>query len=102
RRRHTRWPRDWSSDVCSSDLVALHLKLPGELSLDDAHRVASLVEQAITGAVPEVVSVQTHLEPLREPAFGAAPADADVEADTEKIGRASCRERGERSVGAGR
>src|SRR5439155_9314522 len=20
RRRHTRWPRDWSSDVCSSDL----------------------------------------------------------------------------------
>src|SRR5439155_7602132 len=23
RRRHTRWPRDWSSDVCSSDLVSL-------------------------------------------------------------------------------
>src|SRR5690625_4789710 len=23
RRRHTRWPRDWSSDVCSSDLSAL-------------------------------------------------------------------------------
>src|SRR6266702_5461754 len=21
RRRHTRWPRDWSSDVCSSDLM---------------------------------------------------------------------------------
>src|SRR5437660_8503986 len=21
RRRHTMWPRDWSSDVCSSDLV---------------------------------------------------------------------------------
>src|SRR5207253_3288158 len=21
-RRHTRWPRDWSSDVCSSDLLA--------------------------------------------------------------------------------
>src|SRR5207253_5338663 len=20
-RRHTRWPRDWSSDVCSSDLL---------------------------------------------------------------------------------
>src|SRR5207253_6158844 len=26
RRRHTRWPRDWSSDVCSSDLF--HLPLP--------------------------------------------------------------------------
>src|SRR5439155_7562658 len=24
RRRHTRWPRDWSSDVCSSDLFKLH------------------------------------------------------------------------------
>src|SRR5215208_1897412 len=24
RRRHTRWPRDWSSDVCSSDLIARH------------------------------------------------------------------------------
>src|SRR5690625_7570797 len=23
RRRHTRWPRDWSSDVCSSDLGAI-------------------------------------------------------------------------------
>src|SRR5439155_17597450 len=23
RRRHTRWPRDWSSDVCSSDLQEL-------------------------------------------------------------------------------
>src|SRR5437660_6894604 len=23
RRRHTRWPRDWSSDVCSSDLGGL-------------------------------------------------------------------------------
>src|SRR5439155_4108823 len=24
RRRHTRWPRDWSSDVCSSDLGVWH------------------------------------------------------------------------------
>src|SRR5439155_17628389 len=24
RRRHTRWPRDWSSDVCSSDLGEVH------------------------------------------------------------------------------
>src|SRR5690625_6997080 len=23
RRRHTRWPRDWSSDVCSSDLYLI-------------------------------------------------------------------------------
>src|SRR5207253_6901491 len=25
RRRHTRWPRDWSSDVCSSDLHTIAL-----------------------------------------------------------------------------
>src|SRR5690625_5435018 len=25
RRRHTSWPRDWSSDVCSSDLVMASL-----------------------------------------------------------------------------
>src|SRR5207253_8306239 len=32
RRRHTIWPRDWSSDVCSSDLPITvfdpHMKLP--------------------------------------------------------------------------
>src|SRR5207253_4188170 len=26
RRRHTRWPRDWSSDVCSSDLLRAALR----------------------------------------------------------------------------
>src|SRR6266508_2775936 len=30
RRRHTRWPRDWSSDVCSSDLRRTHLVELGE------------------------------------------------------------------------
>src|SRR5690606_40223042 len=29
RRRHTRFSRDWSSDVCSSDLVALLPRLVG-------------------------------------------------------------------------
>src|SRR5215510_6791799 len=30
RRRHTSWPRDWSSDVCSSDLADRLLRLAGE------------------------------------------------------------------------
>src|SRR5690625_6195470 len=34
RRRHTRWPRDWSSDVCSSDLKkiidTLHIPFIGK------------------------------------------------------------------------
>src|SRR5205809_6370242 len=29
RRRHTRCSRDWSSDVCSSDLLLLLLRFPG-------------------------------------------------------------------------
>src|SRR5690625_2310435 len=41
RRRHTRWPRDWSSDVCSSDLAAenahrVHPDLPLAASLSEA------------------------------------------------------------------
>src|SRR5438445_6960114 len=27
RRRHTRYWRDWSSDVCSSDLIVLHIDI---------------------------------------------------------------------------
>jgi cation diffusion facilitator family transporter len=46
--------------------VSLHLKLPGDLTLEDAHAVAEEVERAISAAVPEVATVQTHLEPLSE------------------------------------
>ena len=65
--------------------VALHLKLPGELSLGEAHDVASSVEQSIAGAVPEVASVQTHLEPLREPGPGHMPAAVEVQDDADAI-----------------
>jgi cation diffusion facilitator family transporter len=50
--------------------VSLHLKLPGDLALEDAHAVASDLEREITAAVPEVTSVQTHLEPLTETGTG--------------------------------
>src|SRR5690625_2045169 len=43
RRRHTRWPRDWSSDVCSSDLVV-------EPAVQLAHRWAAATAQSSTGA----------------------------------------------------
>jgi cation diffusion facilitator family transporter len=60
--------------------VGLHLKLPGELSLEHAHTVASEVEDAIAAALPEVVAVQTHLEPLRETAAGERTAPPDEQA----------------------
>src|SRR5439155_7909816 len=41
RRRHTRWPRDWSSDVCSSDLLVA-LLLPIEVLVVAAPPLAQL------------------------------------------------------------
>lgn len=59
--------------------LSLHLKLPGEISLEDAHGVAEEVEQAIRRAVPEVDAVQTHLEPLTEPLVASEEAlDAET------------------------
>src|SRR5437660_3926888 len=40
RRRHTRWPRDWSSDVCSSDLDRVAIEEDHWQSLDMAEDVA--------------------------------------------------------------
>jgi cation diffusion facilitator family transporter len=67
--------------------VSLHLKLPGGLSLREAHEVASEVERAIVESVPEVDAVQTHLEPLAEPAPGRAAAGADVSRHAEAVAR---------------
>jgi cation diffusion facilitator family transporter len=59
--------------------VSLHLKLPGELSLEEAHAVASAVERAIAAALPEVDSVQTHVEPLAEESVVRVAGDTDVD-----------------------
>jgi len=59
--------------------VSLHLKLPGELPLDEAHGIAEQVEQAIVEGVPEIVDVQSHLEPLAEPAAGREADDDPAE-----------------------
>jgi cation diffusion facilitator family transporter len=67
--------------------ISLHLKLPGELTLEDAHEVATQVEQAIAAAVPEVDSVQTHLEPLAEAAEGRRRDDSAERADVLRIVR---------------
>jgi len=56
--------------------VSLHLKLPGELSLEDAHSVATEVERAIVESVPEVDEVRTHLEPIAEAEEGRSVDEA--------------------------
>jgi cation diffusion facilitator family transporter len=61
--------------------VSLHLKLPGEMTLEEAHEVANQVESAIEDAVPEVDSVQTHIEPLGEAVEGKQMVDDRAERD---------------------
>jgi cation diffusion facilitator family transporter len=65
--------------------ISLHLKLPGAVSLDEAHGVAEQVEQTILDAVPEAAVVRTHLEPLAEAAEGRRPGAWEVEEDAEAV-----------------
>jgi cation diffusion facilitator family transporter len=60
--------------------VSLHLKLPGDLPLDEAHKVASEVEKEIVASVPEVDAVRTHLEPLAEPGEGRSAEEVGADA----------------------
>src|SRR5439155_16990037 len=46
--RHTRWPRDWSSDVCSSDLgpaddLPIDLRNDGGITTSDGSKPAQLI-----------------------------------------------------------
>jgi cation diffusion facilitator family transporter len=67
--------------------VSLHLKLPGGHSLEEAHEVASAVEHEILDALPEVDAVQTHLEPLAEPAAAEAVPAGEREAEAAALSR---------------
>src|SRR5690606_39924986 len=90
RRRHTRFSRDWSSDVCSSDLqpwTQVRLATQGPVTTDDAARC----EQALVAAIS--------IQPFGDLARGLltvfhrqAQSRLD-QAFALEIGRASCRER---------
>ena len=69
-------------DVAGTTEISLHLKLPGDLTLDEAHAVAESVERAILAAVPEAADVHTHIEPLGEDSVGE-----EVEADAAAVER---------------
>jgi cation diffusion facilitator family transporter len=73
--------------VESGTELSLHLKLPPDLSLEEAHVIAEQVERAIRDEVPEVVSVQTHLEPLSGEAEGTARAARDVAGESDLVTR---------------
>jgi len=67
-------------DVAGTAEISLHLKLPGDLSLAEAHSVAESVERAILAAVPEAADVHTHIEPIVEEGVGE-----EVEADAATV-----------------
>src|SRR5690606_39437489 len=97
RRRHTRFSRDWSSDVCSSDLEDLEalaadlrrsgVEASGTLRLTTS---ASFGRQYLSPLLPEFLG--------RHPRVRLSVSLDDRVQDLVEIGRASCRERGERSV----
>src|SRR5688500_20284963 len=84
RRRHTRLQGDWSSDVCSSDLVQQAHGLGAEAA---RHRPEAGEEEPIV--VPALD------ERVNRVAVGLDRRDDDL---TVQIGRASCRERVEITV----
>src|SRR5690606_40990372 len=93
RRRHTRFSRDWSSDVCSSDL--------NELMLFDAlflRQTHSIIGATVTHADRPLVSFIKEGDFLitQDPHLGLGVMTADcmpIACYDEQIGRASCRER---------
>src|SRR5690625_7831974 len=72
RRRHTRWPRDWSSDVCSSDLPQFEGQTKTKLG----------------NTIARTFMVKVMTDQLQA-WFESHP----TEARAIEIGRASCRER---------
>src|SRR5699024_11365267 len=89
RRRHTRSKRDWSSDVCSSDLTitVLQFKTHREVSLPITDEVMFALLDYIKNVRPKVDSANSHFLRTAGPHFPDS-----------QIGRASCRERVEISV----
>src|SRR5690606_39442053 len=85
RRRHTSFSRDWSSDVCSSDLYPGGVTALADVSL--AIELGELV--AVVGASGSGKStLLSIMGTLDRPTSGTVHVDG-----VRKIGRASCRER---------
>src|SRR5699024_11983757 len=91
RRRHTRAKRDWSSDVCSSDLL--------DTALADRPALRTTVDgEAVVVREPHGAD----LDATALAVVATALADAGhqhAEVALTQIGRASCRERAERRGG---
>src|SRR5690606_40254867 len=96
RRRHTRFSRDWSSDVCSSDLLS---RLRPPLRKASTRKVAAPGVAVREESAEPAGGHHPHRPLLRQP----VAQDRTVQQDPcmLEIGRASCRERVQIAVGGG-
>jgi cation diffusion facilitator family transporter len=58
--------------------LSLHVKLPRELSLTEAHDAVERLEERVRAEVPELRNVHTHIEPLARTDWGRRPASDDT------------------------
>ncbi|MGZ4270279.1 MAG: cation diffusion facilitator family transporter [Solirubrobacteraceae bacterium] len=65
--------------------VSLHVKLPRNLLLGEAHAVVEELEHAVLEAVPEVSAVHTHIEPLARTDWASTPDRDAVSEEREAI-----------------
>src|SRR5690606_40908541 len=93
--RHTRFSRDWSSDVCSSDLLNQQAeieRLRGIIELRNAR--IDEYQQEVGRRGVEIARLQREREEARrQQEVQIQHAQRLAERLREKIGRASCRER---------
>src|SRR5690606_39420467 len=89
RRRHTRFSRDWSSDVCSSDLSARErgeggLRFAGE-AVEQAEVIMRLIEAGIGGDGPgEALPCIFELPPCE---VHAAEVDHGMRSEERRVGK---------------
>jgi divalent metal cation (Fe/Co/Zn/Cd) transporter len=65
--------------------LSLHVKLPRELTLTEAHDVIEDLEQTIQAAVPELGSVHTHIEPLARTDWASTPPTGSTAVERDAI-----------------
>src|SRR5437870_6406094 len=96
RRPHTSWPRDWSSDVCSSDLNSERKRLATlhQDVKDLLLRGRSAKAQGVWRTARDYFTA-ARTKAADEPGLEGLCREADR---CNQIGRASCRERGGVSV----
>ena len=65
--------------------LSLHVKLPRELSLEEAHGVVERLEERVLEEVPELKYVHTHIEPLAQTDWASAPETGETAVEREAI-----------------